>query len=137
MCKYGNYQNVRVKIPADLSSTGEEKWKDVPIDSCIADIVDAIQKAGIDMRGSCCGHNRTEGAIHLQDGRVLLITDVSYLENQIRWTLSLLAKKIENQKKVHNRETKDLMDHMERITGKTNNPFPYTEEEMEKIEEGE
>ena len=64
---------VQVKIPADLSSTGVAKWKRAQIDACIAPIVRALQTAGIDMRGSCCGHGEGEGDIHLQDGRALFI----------------------------------------------------------------
>lgn len=64
---------VKVKIPADLFSTGKEKWKMVQIDACIASIVKALQKGGIDMRGSCCGHGIMDGDIHLQDGRILII----------------------------------------------------------------
>jgi hypothetical protein len=48
-------------------------WKDVEIDSCIADLVEALQTFGIDMRGSCCGHLKRIGHISLQDGRELLI----------------------------------------------------------------
>ena len=73
MCMYGKVKYVRVKIPADLSCTGREKWRDVQIDSCIAPIVRALQDAGIDMRGSCCGHGRGIGDIQLQDGRRLLV----------------------------------------------------------------
>lgn len=68
---------VRVKIPADLSSTGKVKWKYALIDNCIAPIIEALQKGGIDMRGSCCGHGEYFGEIHLQDGRTLLIVPSS------------------------------------------------------------
>jgi len=73
MCEWGDHVNVQVKIPADLSSTGEEKWKDCLIDRCIAPLVKALQEGGIDMRGSCCGHGKGPGEIHLQDGRMFLI----------------------------------------------------------------
>lgn len=73
MCKHGDTRPVYVKIPADLSCTGEERWKHAQIDSCIADIVEVLQQGGIDMRGSCCGHDKRFGDIQLQDGRVLLI----------------------------------------------------------------
>lgn len=66
---------VRVKIPADLSSTGKIKWRRAKIDTCVAPLVDALQQSGIDMRGSCCGHGHSAGEIHLQDGRLLLILD--------------------------------------------------------------
>ena len=66
-------EKVLVKIPNDLSSTGRNKWKLAQIDKCIAPIVKALQEGGIDMRGSCCGHNKVDGTIHLQDGRMLVI----------------------------------------------------------------
>jgi len=64
---------VRVKISADLSRTGKTRWATKKIDYCIAPIVKALQDAGIDMRGSCCGHGESKGTILLQDGRVLVI----------------------------------------------------------------
>lgn len=73
MCKWGTVSPVQVKIPADLACSGEEHWKEAKIDSCIAPLVDALQRGGIDMRGSCCGHAKTFGSIDLQDGRMLLI----------------------------------------------------------------
>ena len=75
MCKWGTNTEVVVKIPADLSSTHQNKWKPEPIDSCIAGLVRALQNGGIDMRGSCCGHGKYRGHISLEDGRVLIITD--------------------------------------------------------------
>jgi len=75
MCKQGDTVPVYVTIPADLSTTGEVQAKCAEIDRCIAPIVSALQRAGIDMRGSCCGHGKGLGDIHLQDGRLLLILD--------------------------------------------------------------
>ena len=77
MCKWGNSIEILVKIPVDLSSTGESKWRFIGIDSCIADIVFALQAQGIDMRASCCGHGKTLGNITLQDGRILVIIPTS------------------------------------------------------------
>ena len=73
MCEWGNSRKVKVKIPADLSATGKARWRYMGVDACIADLVEALQRGGIDMRGSCCGHGKGEGNILLQDGRVLLI----------------------------------------------------------------
>jgi hypothetical protein len=67
---------VRVLIPAHLSHTGEPHWKDCKIDSCIAGIVAALQRGGINMTGSCCGHGEGQGEIHLADGRLLRIGDL-------------------------------------------------------------
>ena len=74
MCKCQIDQTeVRVWVPADLSHTGEARWKLAKIDSCIAPLVKALQEGGINMRGSCCGHGKGSGEITLQDGRVLRI----------------------------------------------------------------
>jgi hypothetical protein len=64
---------VYVRIPADLSHTGEARWDWKPIDRCIAAMVTALQGVGIDMRGSCCGHGKADGWIELEDGRTLQI----------------------------------------------------------------
>jgi hypothetical protein len=65
--------HLQLKIAADLNVTGQEEWKTVQIDGCIASLVAALQAGGIDMRGSCCGHGAREGFIHLNDGRALLL----------------------------------------------------------------
>jgi hypothetical protein len=74
MCQHGQTRNVQVLISEDLSCTGFARFKFSPIDKCIAPLVQALQQAGINMRGSCCGHDEeNEGDIHLQDGRILLV----------------------------------------------------------------
>lgn len=75
MCIHGDSRSITVVVPADLSCTGEPRWKIAKIDRCISGIVGALQEFNINMRGSCCGHGNCEGAISLQDGRVLLILD--------------------------------------------------------------
>ena len=80
MCKWGDDVIISLKIPADLSHTGEVHWKEVKIDACIAPIVDALQKSGIDMRWSCCGHGKTIGHIDLQDGRILVLEDKEWIK---------------------------------------------------------
>lgn len=46
------------------------------------------------MRGSCCGHGKDFGDIHLQDGRVLVVTDVMYLTHEWRWALRAVVRAI-------------------------------------------
>jgi len=58
MCAWGNTVPVLVRIPADLSCTGQARWAVKPIDRCIAPTVRVLQRAGIDMRSSCCGHGK-------------------------------------------------------------------------------
>ena len=64
---------VYVHIDADLSCDGQEKWKMVGMDKCIAPFVAALQRAGINMRGSCCGHGKGPGQIDLSDGWMIRI----------------------------------------------------------------
>jgi hypothetical protein len=73
MCNWGTTRIVNVKINAGRSSSGHTQWKDKPIDLCISDIVEALQKSGIDMLGSCCGHGQRPGEIVLADGRTLIV----------------------------------------------------------------
>lgn len=73
MCAWGTTTPVWVRVPADLSHTGQLRWKLAQIDSCIAPIVRALQTRGVDMRGSCCGHGESDGSIELQDGAVIVV----------------------------------------------------------------
>ena len=47
------------------------------IDYCIADIVAALVAANIITTASCCGHNKMDGNILLEDGRELTIKGVN------------------------------------------------------------
>ena len=75
MCAHGTTTRLRLKTMAHLSATGEDRWRDWEIDSCIAPIVAALQAAGIDMLASCCGHGQAVGRIDLADGRILRISN--------------------------------------------------------------
>ena len=91
MCKWRDTVLVNVKIPADLSYTGKERWAKKGIDKCIAPIVKALQEGGIDMRGSCSGHGKFPGTIELQDGRLLLIVNAKeYWKNNKRYEKCLM-----------------------------------------------
>jgi len=73
MCKWGTNTILNVLISAESSYTGKERWADKPVDSCIAPIVDALNKAGIYTGGSCCGHGKNDGWIALHDGTLITI----------------------------------------------------------------
>ena len=88
MCKWGTTTKVRLEIPADLSHTGQARWKDVAIDSCIANLVGALQAGGTMMRSSCCGHGKTVGRIDLRDGRVLVVITPAKAERRFsNWSM--------------------------------------------------
>lgn len=73
MCIHGDTVPCDVTILASHSHEGVDVVKSKPIDSCIADIVRALERAGIHMYGSCCGHGDSPGDIPLADGRRLRI----------------------------------------------------------------
>lgn len=77
MCEHGMTTLVEVTIPANLSHKEVAYKKMSPIDSCIASIVDALEKGGVMMGGSCCGHGKSEGSIMLEDGRELVIRRIA------------------------------------------------------------
>lgn len=78
MCKHGTYKKVKVLIPARYAAEGVDVWKIKLIDSCIADIVEALQ-GKIKTIGSCCGHGESKGEILLLDGRKLVVDKNEYL----------------------------------------------------------
>jgi len=63
----------RDPVPVELRDREKGEWTICAIDPCIANIVRALQRAGIDMRSSCCGHGQGPGEIALADGRILAI----------------------------------------------------------------
>lgn len=73
MCEHGDTVNLRVNIPAHLSYTGRARWDIKAVDRCIADLVQALNSAGILTESCCCGHGKVDGTILLQDGRTLVI----------------------------------------------------------------
>lgn len=73
MCQWGTTKKLCLIIPKEISHTGADRWKVVDIDSCIADIVEALNEGEVWTANSCCGHGKTDGSILLSDGRELII----------------------------------------------------------------
>jgi hypothetical protein len=63
-----------VPMPAELSHTDQFRWAIKGVDACIADIVQALNSAGIYTSNCCCGHGKEPGTIFLHDGRTLTIS---------------------------------------------------------------
>ena len=77
MCKHGNDVILTVPISAEASYTGEFRWAEKPIDSCITPYVKALIDAGFLTGGCCCGHGKEMGGIILHDGTRFTIDHVS------------------------------------------------------------
>lgn len=91
MCKWGNDIILKVPISARSSHTGEFHWDEKPVDSCLADIVQALNNAGIYTDGCCCGHGKYRGSILLQDNRELIIDCRIWNDAEDSWTYKLGA----------------------------------------------
>lgn len=68
MCKWNTCIDVKLCKPRPVS-----KRIIVKVDSCIANIVQALNDSNIETIGSCCGHRKDDGSILLADGREILI----------------------------------------------------------------
>jgi hypothetical protein len=68
MCKWGTDKTVKLCKPMLVSGRTE-----IAVDDCIADLVQALNDAGIETIGCCCGHGKVDGDIQLADGRILII----------------------------------------------------------------
>ena len=77
MCNWGTTTELEITIPAHLSHTGKPYRKVMGIDACIAPIVEALNKAGIETIGSCCGHGKGPGGITLADKREIAVKEVT------------------------------------------------------------
>lgn len=73
MCEWGTHIEVENLLAGGVEGfpLHRRMWK---IDACIAPIVEALNKGGIDTIQSCCGHGKGDGRIDLADGRLLMIT---------------------------------------------------------------
>jgi len=66
-CNVGEY---KCQTPMPLNGRRQD------IDYCIADLVAALNAANIPTTCSCCGHEKMDGTILLEDGRELWIKNI-------------------------------------------------------------
>ena len=71
MCEWGTH----VEVENLLAFNGEWHRRTWKIDACIAPIVEALNRGGVETTQSCCGHGKGPGRIDLADGRVLEIAN--------------------------------------------------------------
>ena len=79
MCTWGTDVILRVPIPAHLSHTGEFRWDDKGVDSCITPLVAGLIERRVYTANSCCGHGKGPGSIILHDGQKLTVAEAEAL----------------------------------------------------------
>ncbi len=85
MCKWGTIKVLDIPAHPSWKRYVINGCKKIDVDSCIADIVQALNDSGISTIASCCGHNHGPGIISLQDGRqMILINDMNEALNLIK-----------------------------------------------------
>lgn len=72
MCEHGN--TVEMEL-------GGRTWS---VDSCVAPLVQVLNRGGIPTVASCCGHGKIHGVISLQDGRELVVMSIKEREQHFR-----------------------------------------------------
>ena len=84
MCEKLNTTDCLVPVSPDLAHDGRFRWDTMPIDSCIAPMVNALNRAGIFTASCCCGHGEMLGYIWLHDGRVLIVFPETSFNDDIK-----------------------------------------------------
>lgn len=91
MCQHGDRTMTEVHVHWSIAHEETEVYKPMPIDTCIAPLVKALDDLGIRMLGSCCGHGEMYGQISLVAGGVIIIeqheTHVSLRVDPAPWVV--------------------------------------------------
>lgn len=81
MCERG-IEAVQVRLCAPTESGRTE----VPVDPCIAPLVQALNDGGMQTLASCCGHGKWPGSVVLGDGSELVVGSTpEEAESYRRW----------------------------------------------------
>lgn len=72
MCKHGDTIDVLVTIHSSVSHNGRSHKAIKPIDRCIAPLICMLEKFGVKMLGSCCGHGESEPSVIVFDNEELI-----------------------------------------------------------------
>lgn len=73
MCKQDETVAISVKAHPSWTRHVSNGRKLIDVDSCLADIVMALNEIGVHTKACCCGHGHAPGNIALEDGRELII----------------------------------------------------------------
>lgn len=74
MCHKGSFITIPMQAPqTNNAPLAEWEMEDVPVDACIAGVVQAMVKGGQPVRIANCGHGKRHGMILLEDFRLLRI----------------------------------------------------------------
>lgn len=78
MCKWGIYKDVKLAHPKEYSGRTV-----VPVDSCLAELIQMLNDKGVHTLSCCCGHGKSEGDI-LIDPDSFEITEFGYCRIKLK-----------------------------------------------------
>lgn len=67
MCQRGKHKLVKLCQPKLISGRFDDDDEVVPVDECIAPLVQSLNDRGVRTFGSCCGHGKGPGFISFED----------------------------------------------------------------------
>lgn len=65
---FGTVPEVMLTMLTSILPDGERRYKDVPVDACIAPVIQHLWDNNISTGGSCCGHGKNRPSIVLSVG---------------------------------------------------------------------
>ena len=83
------YSNmITVEIPDHMHKYRESRIKNglsdkICIDPCIYDEIIFLWSNGVITYGSCCGHNKTESFVNVDESSIQLMLNMGYIQNHV------------------------------------------------------
>lgn len=79
---------ITVEIPKHMESYKKARLKNnlsklISIDPCIYDEICDLWSKGIITYGSCCGHNKTESMVNVDNSNISQMIDLGYIQNHL------------------------------------------------------
>ncbi|BAP30128.1 uncharacterized protein CHSO_1091 [Chryseobacterium sp. StRB126] len=79
-------QQIMVDIPPHMEGYKQSRLKEglsdkISIDPCIIDEIKELWRLGITTYGSCCGHNKAESFVNVDEKDIVKMLSIGYVQN--------------------------------------------------------
>ena len=95
MCKWGTYKDVKLAYPKECSGRTV-----VPVDSCIAKVIQKLNDEKIYTKGCCCGHGKSDPDIVIDSSGsnediMKILNSIKEIDNRnwkiIQWRIRIVG----------------------------------------------